>query len=60
MYVNYSVYNIQRMIPKKTGFFKEQIAGFSAQIHRVSLTKTWFLKKGMLCICMYVILNLQR
>ena len=33
---------------KKTGFFKEQNAGFSAQIHRVSLTKTWFSKKGML------------
>ena len=25
---------------------KEQNAGFSAQIHRVSLTKTWFKKKA--------------
>ena len=32
-------------IPKKPGFFKEQNAGFSAQIHRVTLTKTWIKKK---------------
>ena len=36
------------MIPKKTGLFKEQNAEFSAQIHSVTLTKTWFYKKGML------------
>ena len=30
--------------PKKTE--TEQNAGFSAQIHRVTLTKTWFLKKA--------------
>ena len=34
-------------IIKKKGFFKEQNAGFSAQIHSVTLTKTWFFKKGM-------------
>ena len=27
--------------PKKTGFFKEQNAGFSAQIQRETLNKTW-------------------
>ena len=32
--------------PKKTGFFKEQNVGFSAHIHRVSLTKTWFKRKA--------------
>ena len=43
-----SIIQIQRNITKKTGFFKEQNAGFIAKIHRVSLTKTWFLKKGIL------------
>ena len=33
--------------PKKTDFFKEQNADFSAQIHRVTLTKTLFVKKGI-------------
>ena len=33
---------------KKPGFFKEQNVGFSAQIYRVTMTKTWFKKKGML------------
>ena len=33
---------------KKPGFFKEQNAGLSAQIHSVTLTKTCFFKKGML------------
>ena len=37
---------IQRIIPKKTGFFKEQNAGFSAQIHRLSLKKHGFKKKA--------------
>ena len=35
---------------QKPGFFKEQNAGFSAQIPRVSLTKTWFSKTGMLSL----------
>ena len=35
---------------KKTGFFKKQKVGFSAQIYRVTLTKTWFFSKGMLTI----------
>ena len=34
--------------PKKTGFFKEQNEGFRALIHRVPLTRTCFLLKGML------------
>ena len=33
---------------KKTGFFKEQNKGFSAQIYRVTLPKTFFFFKGML------------
>ena len=33
-------------LSQKTGFFKEQNEGFSAQIHRVTLTKTWFKKKA--------------
>ena len=33
-------------LSKKT----EQNAGFSAQIHRVSLTKTWFLKTDILSL----------
>ena len=33
---------------KKTGFFKEQYAGFSAQIHSVTLTKTFSIFKVML------------
>ena len=32
--------------PKKSGFFKEQNAGFSAQIYRVTLTKPGFVKKA--------------
>ena len=32
--------------PKKSGFFKEQNAGFSAQIYRVTLTKPGFVKKS--------------
>ena len=36
------------IIPKKNGLFKEQNAGFKAQIHSVTLTQTWFLKKGIL------------
>ena len=39
---------LYREFSQKTGFFKEQNAGFSTQIHRVSLTKTWFKKIGML------------
>ena len=42
--------------PKKTSFFKEQNAGFSAQIDRVSLTKPGF-KKGMLHLPMPVYTN---
>ena len=30
---------------KKPGLFKEQNTGFSAQIHSVTLTKTWFKKR---------------
>ena len=33
---------------KKTGFFKEQNEGVSAQIYRVTLMKTWFFKRDML------------
>ena len=31
--------------PKNPVFSKEQNAGFSTQIHRVTLTKSWFFKK---------------
>ena len=41
-------------LSQKTGFFKEQNAGFSAQIHRVTLTKTWLRKKA----CYYLYMNL--
>ena len=43
--VSGTLLKLQRII-KKTGFFKEQNAGFSAQIRRVSLTKTWFKKRA--------------
>ena len=38
---------IELLFQKKTGFFKEQNAGFSAKIYRVTLIKTWFLKKTL-------------
>ena len=44
---------------KKTGFFKEQNAGFSAQIHSVTLTKTWLFKKEMLYVKVVEILLLE-
>ena len=34
----------------KTGFFLEENAGFSAQIHRVTLTKTWFKKRHVMSV----------
>ena len=34
--------------PKIPGFFNEQNAGFSAQIHSVTLTKTWFKKRHVI------------
>ena len=34
-------------LSRKTSFLQEQNAGFSAQIHRVTMTKTFFFK-GML------------
>ena len=36
--------------PKKTVSLKNRNGGFSVQINRVTLTKTWFKKKGMLSL----------
>ena len=38
---------------KKTGFFKDQNAGFSAQIYRVALIKIWFKKRHDILITSY-------
>ena len=34
-------------LSQKPGLFKEKNAVFSAQIHKVTLTKTWFKKKHL-------------
>ena len=42
---------------EKLGLFKEQNAGFSAQIQSVTMTKTWFFKKGMLFRIMFSVIE---